>query len=300
MEFQMGLFDSNYESSKEDSSYSVETKANNYISSTLVEEYSYSFMGQNVRVLDTPGGVLFVARDVCLALGYANPSKAVSDHCKGVPISYTLDTPGGRQGYRVINEGDVYRLIFGSRLPAADRFERWVCDEVLPTIRRQGSYVTTESVKDLISNKIDFVIQLALQVKEEQDKSAALERKLEHSVKQIGIMEPKAALADAFLSSNGNILVRNFAKHVKQALGLKSFGERAMFKWLRDNKYLNADKYPSQRAVDLGLLFVYEGTHYNPVTGQQDRHHTTRITTKGQEYFYSKLKEEFNSGNIMH
>lgn len=95
----------------------------------------------SIRTIEQDGKVLFCGRDIATALGYANPNKALSDHCKGVPIRYPLQTPGGMQEIRFIAEGDVYRLITHSRLPAAEQFEQWVFDEILPTIRRNGYYV---------------------------------------------------------------------------------------------------------------------------------------------------------------
>lgn len=94
----------------------------------------------SIRTIEQDGKVLFCGRDIAAALGYTNPNKALTDHCKGVPIRYPLQTPGGVQEARFITEGDVYRLITHSRLPAAEQFERWVFDEVLPTIRRTGGY----------------------------------------------------------------------------------------------------------------------------------------------------------------
>lgn len=94
----------------------------------------------SIRTIEQDGRVLFCGRDIAAALGYANTKDALAKHCKGVAICYPLQTPGGIQEFRFITEGDVYRLITHSRLPAAEQFERWVFDEVLPAIRRTGSY----------------------------------------------------------------------------------------------------------------------------------------------------------------
>ena len=85
------------------------------------------------------GKPYFVATDVATALGYTNPRKAVNDHCKGVTKRDT-PTSSGVQSMSYINEGDLYRLIMKSKLPSAEKFERWVMDEVLPSIRKTGSY----------------------------------------------------------------------------------------------------------------------------------------------------------------
>lgn len=92
-----------------------------------------------IRTLEEDGKILFCGKDVAAALGYVNPRKAITDHCKGVTKRYTL-TAGGQQELSFIPEGDVYRLICGSKLPGAEKFERWVFDEVLPAIRQTGSY----------------------------------------------------------------------------------------------------------------------------------------------------------------
>lgn len=94
-----------------------------------------------IRTIDENGKVLFCGADIAKALGYSNSRKALSDHCKekGVTKRDTL-TKGGIQELTYIDEGNVYRLITHSKLPNAERFESWVFDEVLPKIRRTGSY----------------------------------------------------------------------------------------------------------------------------------------------------------------
>lgn len=91
-----------------------------------------------VRMTEIDGKPYFVATDVATALGYTNPRKAVNDHCKGVTKRDT-PTSSGVQSMSYINEGDLYRLIMKSKLPSAEKFERWVMDEVLPSIRKTGS-----------------------------------------------------------------------------------------------------------------------------------------------------------------
>jgi prophage antirepressor-like protein len=95
---------------------------------------------KDVRTIKRDGEPWFVAKDVAEILGYTNPQKAVRDHCRcpesvGVNESFTLD----RQTI-IIREGDVYRLIFKSRLPASVQFEEFVMGEVLPTIRKTDRY----------------------------------------------------------------------------------------------------------------------------------------------------------------
>lgn len=120
---------------------------------TAVQSFQNPSFGR-IRTIEQDGKVLFCGRDVAAALGYTNPNKALSDHCKGVPIRYPLQTPGGIQEIRFITEGDVYRLITHSRLPAAEQFERWVFDEVLPEIRKTGGYGRQNAVENELLNQI--------------------------------------------------------------------------------------------------------------------------------------------------
>lgn len=94
----------------------------------------------SIRVVEENGKYLFCGADAARALGYARPNEAVSKHCKGT-LKRRTPTTGGIQEMLFIPEGDLYRLIVHSKLPSAERFERWVFDEVLPTIRKTGGYV---------------------------------------------------------------------------------------------------------------------------------------------------------------
>ena len=95
-----------------------------------------------VRIINLDGEQWFVGKDVCNLLGYRNDADAMNRHCKGVVKRYPLQTAGGMQEARILGEGDVMRLICGSKLPDAVRFERWVFDEVLPSIRKTGAYLS--------------------------------------------------------------------------------------------------------------------------------------------------------------
>ena len=93
-----------------------------------------------VRIVEFNGKPYFVASDIAKALGYKRPADAVTAHCKG-SVKYRYLTNGGNQEIKIIPEGDVYRLIMKSKLPSAEKFESWVMDEVLPTLRRTGGYI---------------------------------------------------------------------------------------------------------------------------------------------------------------
>lgn len=101
----------------------------------------------SIRTVESDGKILFCGSDVAKALGYARPNEAVAKHCKGTLKRSTL-TAGGAQEMLFIPEGDVYRLIVRSKLPSAERFEKWVFDEVLPSIRKTGAYNVGQELTD--------------------------------------------------------------------------------------------------------------------------------------------------------
>lgn len=111
-----------------------------------------------IRTIEIDGKPYFVGTDVAKALGYSNPRKAILDHCKGVTKRDT-PTSSGIQSMSYINEGDLYRLIIKSKLPSAEKFESWVMDEVLPIIRKTGSYqkplTTVEQIQVIATGFLD-------------------------------------------------------------------------------------------------------------------------------------------------
>lgn len=113
------------------------------------------FADRPVRIVEESGTSWFVGKDVCQLLGYRNETAAMNRHCKEVMKRYPLQTSGGVQELRVLSEGDVMRLICGSKLPEAVIFERWVFEEVLPSIRKNGAYLsptlTDAQMKSLIA-----------------------------------------------------------------------------------------------------------------------------------------------------
>lgn len=129
----------------------------------------------DIRIMEKDGKVYAVGSDVAKALGYAIPSKAVNTHCKGVS-KMEVPTNGGIQEMLIITEGDIYRLIAKSKLPSAENFESWVFDEVLPTIRKHGAYMT-DNVIDVIYNDPQAMIDLLTKLKEEKEARVEAERR---------------------------------------------------------------------------------------------------------------------------
>ena len=123
---------------------------------------------RTVMIGDSPW---WVGKDVCNVLGYKDTVNALKQHCRGVVKHHPLATGGGTQEVRVISEGDVFRLIVSSRLPEARRFEKWLFEEVLPQIRKTGSYVP-ETVRQDIENLRSRILDIEI------DRSVTEERLL--------------------------------------------------------------------------------------------------------------------------
>ena len=109
-----------------------------------------------IEIMMIDGKPYFPASECAKILGYTNANAAIIRHCKGVLKRDTLST-GGSQSTNYIPEGDLYRLIIRSKLPAAVRFESWICDTVLPSIRQHGAYISPETLRRMPKNIKDFI-----------------------------------------------------------------------------------------------------------------------------------------------
>lgn len=206
-----------------------------------LQVFQNSEFGQ-LSVLIIDGKEHFPASDCAIALGYANPRDAILRHCRGVVKHDITDTLGRTQEVNFIPEGDLYRLIVKSHLPAAERFETWVFDEVLPSIRTHGGYLTPDKLEEALLNP-DTLIRLATDLKAERQRRQALERQAEMD-------KPKTIFADAVTASSTSILIGDLAKLVKQ--NGYNIGQKRLFEYMRENGYLikagNSKNMPTQKA----------------------------------------------------
>lgn len=235
----------------------------------------------DIRTVEENGKVLLCGNDIATALGYSNPRDALYKHCRCVAKHDVPhpQSPDKQIEMSFIPEGDVYRLIAHSKLPKAQEFESWVFDEVLPTIRKHGAYMTEQTLEDALTSP-DFLIRLATQLKEEQEARKALEA-------ENAAMQPKALFADAVATADTSILVGEMAKILTQN-GVKDMGQNRFFTWLRDNGYLmktgSSKNMPTQMASEKGLIEIKESTKVDP-NGTVRVMKTPKITGAGQQYF---------------
>lgn len=242
-----------------------------------------------IRTIDKGGEPWFVGKDVANALGFTNSRDAISTHVfledRGVD---SIDTPGGNQKMTVINESGVYALVFGSRLTTAKKFKHWVTSEIIPSIRKHGAYMTPETLEKVLLSP-DTLMQLAQNLKDEQEKRKALEAQIESQ-------KPAVLFTGAVETSKTSILIGELAKMLKQN-GV-NIGQNRLFEWLRQHGYLikrNGTDYnmPTQRSMDMGLFEIKETTINNP-DGSIKINKTSKVTGKGQVYFINLFlnKEE--------
>lgn len=182
------------------------------MSNEIMKTFNNDTFG-SIRTLVEDGVVLFCATDVARALGYSRPNDAISSHCRAT-VKRSSPISGKMQEINFIPESDLYRLIFSSKLTNAEKFTDWVTDEVLPSIRKHGLYVT----EDLIANP-DLAIAAFTALKEEREKRRLLEQKNSEQAKlitsqadTISVLEPKASYCDMVLRAKNPITVTQIAK----------------------------------------------------------------------------------------
>lgn len=226
---------------------------------------------------------MFCLADICRVLEIKNVSDCKSRlRQKGIVTTDAL-TNGGKQKMIFIDESNLYKTIFQSRKESAERFTEWVTGEVLPSIRKNGGYITgQETMSD------DELMAKALLVA--NNKIAERDKIIEQKQARIEQMKPKAIFADAVSASHTSILVGDLAKLICQN-GYK-IGQNRLFDWLRDNGYLmkygTSRNMPQQKYVEQGLFEVKESNLQNP-DGSVRITRTPKVTGKGQIYFVNKF-----------
>lgn len=231
----------------------------------------------SVRMVDDRGRPLFCGADVASALGYKNARKALGDHCRCVTKCYIPhpQSPGKLLEMSFIPEGDVYRLIVHSRLPGAERFEKWVFEEVLPAIRKTGGYMTSSLLEQAAADP-NVLLRFAGELLAEHEKNERLSGEVRR-------LEPKAAYYDHFIHPGDCTNIRATAKE----LGI---GERAFCRFLMEAGFLYRCPagylLPYAKPSNKGLFEVKDFVAPNGHFGQQ-----TIITPQGKALFRMLLHE---------
>lgn len=232
----------------------------------------------SVRTVEIENEVYFIGKDVAEILGYLNTAKAIRDHVEDEDkLTERIVLSGQNREVIFINESGLYSLVLSSKLPNAKKFKRWVTSEVLPSIRKNGGYISgQETMSD------DELMAKALLV---------AQNKIAERDKQIEEMKPHAVLGRAITTANTSILVGDLAKILHQN-GV-DIGAQRLFRWMRDNGYLIKRKgtdwnLPTQRSMELGLFEIKESVHIDG-NGCNKITRTPKVTGKGQQYFINKF-----------
>ena len=221
----------------------------------------------SIRTFEQNGEVLFCGKDIAQALGYRRPADAIAAHCKGVCV---LPTPsnGGIQQMKFIPEGDVYRLIVHSKLPSAERFERWVFDEVLPSIRQHGAYITRDKLWEVATSP-EALLKLCTDLLAEREKNAALR---EDNAR----LQSKAVYYDLFIDLHHSTNLRTTAKEL-------DVPERRFVRFLLERRFVyrtpSGCVLPYAKSANDGLFCVRD-YYRNGHTGSY-----TLVTPKGKLHF---------------
>jgi len=236
----------------------------------------FNYNSKQVRTITKDGEPWFVATDICEVLDIQNATQALYRLDEDERSMFNI----GRQGEaNIVNEYGLYNLILSSRKPEAKEFKRWITHEVIPSIRKHGMYA-----KDELLDNPDLLIEVATKLKEERQARLAAENKIKE-------LKPAADLGNAIRNNDGLIIIRDFVK-VLANVGIK-IRQCDLFSWLIREGYLYRNKRGDYIAL---VVYIHQGLFKVSETPVETRtngsfiSYTTRLTTKGQEYFINKLK----------
>ena len=237
----------------------------------------------SVRTFEEQGKVLFCGSDVAKALGYSKPNNAISAHCR-CALKRGIPHPQSTEKTIImtfIPEGDVYRLISHSRLPSAEKFESWIFDEVLPTIRKTGGYVSNENM--FIENYFPFL-------EEPYQKLFRLQmtaiRRLNERIRHD---QPLVEFANQ-VSNTDNLINMNSMAKLARAENIP-VGRNKLYGWLKGKGVLMANNLPYQRYIDRGYFAVKESVF--EVDGMKKTYQQTLVTGKGPRFVINLLKKYY-------
>lgn len=240
----------------------------------------------NIRTVEIDGKPYFVANDVARALGYKNPSDATNTHCKKAVMSWGSDSLGRRQEFKVIPEGDMYRLIAGSKLPNAEKFESWIFDEVIPSVRKNGGYIMGQeelSEDELIAQAL-LVAQRKIEEKNKKIDSLETEVKAKNQI--IGELKPKADYTDIILNNKALVNITQIAKdYGMSGQEMNRLLHKFGVQYKQGEQWLLYTKYH-----DKGYTHS-ETIQFTHKDGSLDVKMNTKWTQKGRLFLYELLKK---------
>ena len=242
---------------------------------TDIQKFTNEEFG-TIRVADNNGEPWFVAKDVCDALGIA--TNHLRERNRGLDDDEVVSLPnweGKGSAPLIVSEPGFYKLVMKSRKPEAKAFQRWVTHEVLPSIRKQGGYMTARA-----DETPEQIMARALMLAKDT---------MDRQQREIAELRPKALFADAVAASDGTCLIGELAKMMRQN-GVH-VGQNRLFEWLRRDGFLGKTgsnyNVPTQMAMERGLFRIKE-TAVTHSDGHVTVNRTPKATGRGQRYFIDR------------
>lgn len=252
--------------------------------------HKQQLLNNTFTIYGTKEEPLFLAKDVATWIGHTDLSRMVGLVEEDEKLKRTLYVSGQNREMWFLTEDGLYEVLMQSRKPIAKQFKKEV-KHILKNIRKHGGHLTDQTIEQALLNP-DVLIQLANNIKSEQERRLAAEQAVIEANQIIEQQKPKVLFAESVSASETSILVREFSKILKQ--NNIDFGEKRLFHWLRENGYLikrpGSDyNSPTQRSMEMKLFEIKE-TPINRSDGISIMR-TSKITGKGQLYFLEKLRE---------
>lgn len=243
---------------------------------------NFNFNGNQLRTVLIDNEPFFVGKDAAAAIGYSNTRKAIKDHVKSKYLRESrIVTPSGTQKVTVISEPGLYQLAGESKLPSAEPFQDWVYEEVLPTIRKHGAYMTDAKAQDVLSGNglADLLLQAGNQIKKLESEKEAMKIELEEATERTRYL-------DLILESPDKMTTTQIA--FDYGMGAPTFNK--LLASLKIQRKVNGQWILYRQYMGKG----YTKTETFPITHRDGRRGTTTNTVwtqKGREFLYRKLKK---------
>ena len=242
----------------------------------MSELIPFDYGDRRVRVVSRDGEPWFIAADVCKILGIRDTydaTRGLDDDEKGTEI---IRTPGGDQAVTAVSEPGLYSLILRSRKPEAKPFKRWVTHEVIPSIRKTGSYgiAPTHQIPQSFAEALELAARRA--------------RELEAATERVAELEPAARSWEHLAEASGDYSLREAAQILDRDPGI-STGQNRLARYLRDIGWCDQRGTPYQAQVDLGRLAVRTRKFDHPITREPTATTQIRITTKGLHELHKRM-----------